>query len=396
LLGVSGSIAAYKAVYLTRLLVKAGASVQVIITESAEDLVTPLTFSTLSRSKVHRQLSSDEQWDNHVALGLWADLFIVAPATANTISKFATGSCTDMLSAVYLSARCPIMIAPAMDEDMWRHAATQRNVHTLASDGVQFLPVNTGELASGLVGPGRMAEPDEILTQVEIFFKKKSRLTPLTALVTAGPTYEDIDPVRYIGNRSSGKMGIALAKALSSRGVDVHLIIGPTRDAIRENDRIKIYRVRSAEEMAEQSIAIWPSCQVAVLAAAVADYRPAGRLDQKLKKSGDMTLRLVRTPDIAVALAKAKTNHQITVGFALETENELENAAAKLHRKKFDFIVLNSPNDRGAGFEYDTNKVSFVYADGSHRDLPLKQKTEVANDIVEEIEQILAEKKQIT
>lgn len=395
LLGVSGSIAAYKAVYLTRLLVKAGVQVQVIITRSAEDFVTPLTFSTLARSKVYQDLSDESGWNNHVELGLWADLFLIAPATANSIAKFANGTCTDMLSAVYLSARCPVMVAPAMDEDMWKHQATQRNIRQLTDDGVHIVPVNTGELASGLVGPGRMAEPEEILVHLESFFKKKSDWESITALVTAGPTFEDIDPVRFIGNRSSGKMGIAVAEAIAGRGASVHLIIGPGDQTLPSNKNIISHRVRSSEEMATAAGNLWPSCQLAVLAAAVADYRPAVVADQKIKKDGNKTLQLVRTRDIAMELSEVKQEKQLTVGFALESENAMENAKSKLSRKKFDFIVLNSLEDRGAGFQGNTNKVTFLFPDGGKTEFELKRKTEVAEDIVVEVDRILKRKKLI-
>lgn len=395
LLGVSGSIAAYKAVYLTRLLVKAGAKVQVVITRSAEDFVTPLTFSTLARSKVHKDLSDETGWNNHVELGLWADLFLIAPATANSISKFANGTCADMLSAVYLSARCPVMVAPAMDEDMWKHQATQRNIKQLTDDGVHIVPVNIGELASGLVGPGRMAEPEEILIHLEYFFKKKSNWSAITALVTAGPTFEDIDPVRFIGNRSSGKMGIAVAEAIAGRGATVHLIIGPTEQRIPSDKNIISHRVRSSEEMATEAGNLWPSCQLAVLAAAVADYRPAVVADQKIKKDGNKALQLVRTRDIALELSETKQEMQVTVGFALESENAMDNAKSKLSRKGFDFIVLNSLGDKGAGFQGDTNKVTFLFPDAGKTEFELKRKTEVAEDIVVEVEKILKRKKMI-
>ncbi len=392
LLGVSGSIAAYKAVYLTRLLVKAGAQVQVVITKSAEDFVTPLTFSTLSKSTVYKDLSDETGWNNHVELGLWADLFLIAPATANSIAKFANGTCADMLSAVYLSARCPVMVAPAMDEDMWKHQATRRNIKQLTDDGVQIVPVNTGELASGLVGPGRMAEPEEILIHLESFFKKKSDWRSITALVTAGPTFEDIDPVRFIGNRSSGKMGIAVAEAIAGRGATVHLIIGPTEQRIPSHKNIMAHQVRSSEEMATEAGHLWPSCQLAVLAAAVADYRPAVVADQKIKKDGNTALQLVRTRDIAMELSETKQETQVTVGFALESENAVVNAKSKLSRKRFDFIVLNSLEDRGAGFQGDTNKVTFLFPEAGKTEFELKRKTEVAEDIVVELEKILKRK----
>jgi len=386
IVAVCGSIAAYKSVILVRSLIKDGAEVKVIMTSEATHFVGALTFSTLSRHDVYSDISSEEGWNNHVELGLWADLIVVAPATANTLAKMAQGLCDNILLAVYLSARCPIWIAPAMDVDMWHHPATQRNVASLGEDGVHLIPVGDGELASGLVGEGRMAEPHEIMEEITGFFKKKSELTGTQFLVTAGPTYEDLDPVRYIGNRSSGKMGIAIAKELADRGARVDLVIGPTHQQIDAHPSLNVHHVRSAREMAEAAIKLWPDCAGAVFAAAVADYRPAKISTDKIKKKeGDLVIELERTVDIAKALAKQKTSSQLTIGFALETQDLEQNAQSKLARKNFDMIVLNSPNDAGAGFQHDTNKVTFYWAEGKTRALPLLAKTEVASEIVDEV-----------
>jgi phosphopantothenoylcysteine decarboxylase/phosphopantothenate--cysteine ligase len=395
LLGVTGSIAAYKSAMLVRALIKEGAEVRVVMTKSATDFITPLTLSTLSKNAVQIDFFSEGGWNNHVELGLWADLLLVAPCTAQTMAKFALGLCEDMLSACYLSARCPVWIAPAMDVDMWKHSATRRNLDQLQKDGVQIIPVDRGELASGLVGEGRMAEPESITNRVIGLFQKKKQLHNLRALVTAGPTYEDIDPVRYIGNRSTGKMGIATAMALVQRGIQVDLILGPSTIAVQETKQCIVHRVRSAAEMATVAFSIWPSCQIAVLAAAVADYTPAVKSEQKLKKkAGPMHIELSRTTDIAARLGTEKTSKQISVGFALETNSAQQNALRKLASKNFDFIVLNSLKDAGAGFQYDTNKVTFLFSTQS-MDFPLKQKTEIAEDIVDQIEKIALNKKLI-
>jgi phosphopantothenoylcysteine decarboxylase/phosphopantothenate--cysteine ligase len=383
LLGISGSIAAYKAAQLTRLFVKAGAEVKIIMTPAATTFITPLTLSTLSKNPVWTEVSSEGGWNNHVDLGLWADVMIIAPATATTLSKLAHGLCDNMLVAVYLSARCPVFFAPAMDVDMWHHPSTQKNVQTLQSYGNRMIPVGVGELASGLTGEGRMAEPESIVELIDEHFNE-GPLRGKRILVTAGPTIEALDPVRFLGNRSSGKMGIAVAEAAAKAGALVELILGPTH--LRpQHPNIQLHRVESAEEMHREALACFPDCQAAVLAAAVADYRPKERSAHKIKKSGDqLHLELVRTPDIAASLGQQKTQ-QIIVGFAMETQNEKENALRKLTAKNMDFIVLNSLREEGAGFQHDTNKVRFIFKDQSEKNFELKLKSEVAEDIIQEL-----------
>ncbi len=386
LLGICGSIAAYKSALLCRGLVKVGAQVKVIMTESGTDFISPLTMATLSRHPVQTALAEDEEWTNHVELGLWADLYVVAPVTAHTLAKMANGMCDNMVTACYLSARCQTMIAPAMDIDMWLHPTTQRNVEMVVADGGEMIPVEEGPLASGLEGPGRMAEPAHIISAIEAHFKKKSDLAGVRAIVTAGPTYEDIDPVRFIGNRSSGKMGVAIVQALIDRGAEVDLVIGPTALLLPQHQRLRCHMVRSAAEMAECALKIWKKVDLAVLAAAVADYRPKHLASKKIKKADHMTkLDLERTEDIALSFAQVKKPHQITVGFALESEDGEEHARRKLAKKSFDLIVLNSLQDKGAGFQHDTNKVTFLTPDGEKVVFPLKSKTEVGEDIVDQI-----------
>lgn len=385
LLGISGSIAAYKAAFLTRLLVKQGAEVQVLMTKSSEAFVAPLTLSTLSKRPVFTEVVSESSWNNHVELGLWADVFVIAPATANTLAKLANGLCDNILSAVYLSARCPVLVAPAMDVDMWRHPATQGNIKKLQEHGVQIIPVGYGELASGLVGEGRMAEPEEIVAFLNSHFPAAKTLAGKKALVTAGPTFEALDPVRFLGNHSTGKMGIALAEALAQQGAAVTLVLGPT-DLRPSNPSIRVIPVQSAQEMYQACAAEFPDTDIAVLAAAVADYRPKAVSETKIKKKeGDMSLELVKTVDIAAALGKVKRPDQVLVGFALETNDERTHAQQKLEKKNFDFIVLNSMRDAGAGFGHDTNKITILRRDGSATDFPLKSKAEVARDIIAEI-----------
>jgi phosphopantothenoylcysteine decarboxylase/phosphopantothenate--cysteine ligase len=389
-LGISGSIAAYKAAHLTRLWVKQGAEVQVLMTESAAGFIAPLTLSTLSKRPVFSDVSSESGWNNHVELGLWADALVVAPASANTLAKLANGLCDNILSAVYLSARCPVFVAPAMDVDMWHHPATQDNIRRLKAHGVQVIPVGHGELASGLVGDGRMAEPEEIVDFVEKALAGRNlttfkKLSNLRALVTAGPTFEPLDPVRFISNHSSGKMGIALAETLAEQGAEVTLVLGPT-DLKPENRAIQVVPVMSAQEMYEVCARFFPNTDIAILAAAVADYRPKFFSETKIKKKeGEMMLELEKTIDIAATLGKNKRKGQVFVGFALETNDELQNAQLKLEKKNFDFIVLNSMRDAGAGFGHDTNKISILHRDGTKKDFPLKTKTEAAQDIVAEI-----------
>lgn len=384
LLGVSGSIAAYKGAMLTRLLVKEGAEVKIIMTEAALDFVTPLTFSTLSKNPVYTKFQKDEsgEWNNHVELGMWADAMVIAPATANTIAKMAIGLCDNLLLATYLSARCPVFFAPAMDLDMMKHPATQENLSRLQKFGVKLLEPGFGELASGLIGLGRMAEPEEIVHQLTIHFATTGSLKGKRALVTAGPTHEAIDPVRFIGNNSSGKMGFAIAEALAARGAKVDLVSGPTHLVTHHPD-VQTTRVTSAEEMYNACASIFPKADITVLSAAVADFRPTVRADQKIKKGeGGLTIELTKTYDIASELGKIKKPGQVIVGFALETDNERANAQKKLASKNFDFIVLNSLKDDGAGFGHDTNKVTIIGKNDVSKEFILKSKKEVASDIV--------------
>jgi len=387
ILGVSGSIAAYKSAILIRLLVKEGAEVKVVMTPASHDFVTPLTLSTLSKNPVLTNFVKDDSglWNNHVELGLWADAMLVAPASANTISKMANGLCDNLLTAVYLSARCPVLFAPAMDLDMLQHSSTIANIQTLTGFGNHHIKSSYGELASGLVGNGRMAEPEEILTYLSDYFATTTKLKGKKALVTAGPTYEAIDPVRFIGNNSSGKMGFAIAESLANSGADVHLISGPTSQSI-EHPKIHLEKVVSAEEMYKACKLQFPSSDITVLSAAVADYKPLQVADQKIKKGeGNMVLELTKTHDIALELGKLKKNGQLIVGFALETENEKANAVKKIDAKNFDLIVLNSLNDAGAGFGHDTNKISIIDRKNEIKEFNLKTKKEVARDIVKAI-----------
>lgn len=386
IVGITGGIAAYKTLSLIRLLVRSGAEVKVIMTPEATDFITPLSASTLSKNPVILQMVGGEhreEWNNHVHLGLWADLIVIAPATANTIFKMAHGHCDNMLIATYLSARCPILIAPAMDLDMWEHPSTKRNLDLLTQDGVRIIPAEHGELASGLVGPGRMPEPETILYHIESTATSKSPvIEQLHVLVTAGPTYESLDPVRYIGNWSSGKMGIAIAEQFYLKGARVTLVQGPGSLRSRFSE-IETIRVRSADEMYDACQKIWNRCQVGVFAAAVADYKPADYSDQKMaKKDDDLVIRLERTPDIAARLGQQKKDRQMMVGFAMETQNEINNAQRKLDKKNLDLIVLNSLLDEGSGFGTDTNKVTFITRTSPPDVKPLKSKTEVALDIV--------------
>jgi phosphopantothenoylcysteine decarboxylase/phosphopantothenate--cysteine ligase len=387
LLGVTGSIAAYKSAVLTRLLVKAGATVKVVITSSAADFITPLTLSTLSKNPVLTDFVKDEtgQWNNHVDLGLWADVMIIAPASANTVAKMANGLCDNLLLAVYLSARCPVYFAPAMDLDMLQHPATKANFQKLKSFGNILIDAGYGELASGLTGNGRMAEPEEIVSVLEKHFAAEKVLQGKKVLVTAGPTYEAIDPVRFIGNHSSGKMGFSLAEELADQGASVSLVTGPTQQHIN-HPQVNVIHVTSAEEMYTSCASLFPTTDITVLAAAVADYRPVEVADQKIKKKDtNLTIELTKTQDIAASLGKMKHNGQVIVGFALETENEQTNALAKLEKKNFDLIVLNSLNDKGAGFGHDTNKITIMDRSQNVRSFELKNKKEVARDIVKAI-----------
>lgn len=385
LLGISGSIAAYKAAFLTRLLIKSGAEVQILMTEAATQFITPLTLSTLSKRPVHTQVSSEESWNNHVELGLWADAMIIAPTTATTLAKLANGIADNVIVATYLSARCPVFFAPAMDLDMWLHPSTVGNVQKLQSYGNQLIDVTHGELASGLIGNGRMAEPEFIVKTLKKYFSQKEDLAGKKALITAGPTYEPIDPVRFIGNRSSGKMGVALAKELVERGAEVKLILGPSSLNI-QHPNIETIRVTNAQSMYEAAQSHFEKSDISILAAAVADYRPINVADKKIKKKDKtLTIELEKTTDIAATLGKQKRDNQLLIGFALETDNEIENAKGKLKRKNFDFIVLNSLQDKGAGFAVDTNKITILRKDNKMKDFKLKSKTKVAIDIVDEI-----------
>ncbi len=385
-LGVSGSIAAYKSAVLTRLLIKEGTEVKVVMTPSAHDFITPLTLSTLSRNPVLTHFVKDEsgRWNNHVELGLWADAVVIAPASANTISKMAHGVCDNLLLAIYLSSRSPVFFAPAMDLDMLKHPSTQSNISNLMGWGNQLITPGFGELASGLIGNGRMAEPEEIIQFLNQFFSDQ-KLKGKKALVTAGPTHEAIDPVRFIGNNSSGKMGFAVAEALAREGAYVKLVSGPTSQ-LTTHPHVEVKKVISAQEMYDVCRDIFPVSDITVLSAAVADYRPLARADQKIKKiESSLVIELVKTPDIAAELGKLKKNGQIMVGFALETENEFANAEKKIASKNFDLIVLNSLNDTGAGFGADTNKVSIIDRENRVKKYTLKSKQEVASDIVNAI-----------
>jgi len=388
LLGVTAGIAAYKTAFLVRLLIKAGAQVKVIMTPAAKEFVTPLTLSTLSKNEVISSFTKEEddndQWNNHVELGLWADLMLIAPATANTLSKMAQGHSDNFLLATYLSARCPVYFAPAMDLDMYKHPSTLQNFESLRSFGDIMIPAASGELASGLSGEGRMAEPEDIVQFIEDQLAENLPLRNKKVLITAGPTYEAIDPVRFIGNHSSGKMGFELAAAAHAAGAEVTLISGPTH-LEKPAEGIKLVRVQSAVEMFEAATASFPEVDVAIASAAVSDYRPKISATQKIKKSAEtMELQLVKNPDILASLGESK-QHQILIGFALETENEEENALGKLRRKNLDFIVLNSLNDAGAGFKAETNKVKLLFKDEKVKAFSLKSKKEVAQDILNEI-----------
>lgn len=388
LLGITGSIAAYKSAFLIRLLIKNGAEVQVVLSPYALEFVTPLTLSTLSKKPVLFEFSEKKtgEWHSHVKLGEWADIFVIAPATANTMAKCANGIADNLLTTTYLSAKCPVVFAPAMDLDMFRHTTTQQNITILKQNGNIVLETNSGELASGLEGSGRMKEPEEILDFLKEFFQKKKSLTNKTFLVTAGPTYEKIDPVRYIGNFSSGKMGFAIAEEIANRGGKVFLIAGPVT-LKPQHPNIHLFPVTTANEMFEIAMEKFPECNGAVMAAAVSDYRVKNAANTKIKRENkNLTLELVPNKDIAEALGKIKNSKQILCGFALETDNEYENALKKLKKKKLDFIVLNSLNEKGSGFQYDTNKITILDAHNNIKKYQLKTKVAVAKDIVDYIE----------
>lgn len=388
ILGVTGSIAAYKAATLTRLLVKEGASVKVVMTPLAKEFITPLTMATLSKSPIMVDFYNPENgdWNSHVDLGLWADLYLIAPASANTIGKMAGGIADNLLLTTYLSAKCPVMVAPAMDLDMYQHPATQRNLQILQSFGNIIIEPESGELASGLIGKGRMAEPEQIVTFITDYFAKRTDFKGKRVLVTAGPTYEKIDPVRFIGNYSSGKMGLAIAEELAGRGAEVILVCGPVNLKTR-HPSIHRVDVESAAQMYEVASREFETCDIAVLSAAVADFTPKEKADRKIKRGKeDLVLELLPTRDIAAELGHVKKASQMLVGFALETNDEENNAFSKMQRKNLDMIVLNSLNDKGAGFGGDTNKVTIMDRTGGKTIYELKTKTEVARDIVNEIE----------
>ncbi|MBK8641593.1 MAG: bifunctional phosphopantothenoylcysteine decarboxylase/phosphopantothenate--cysteine ligase CoaBC [Saprospiraceae bacterium] len=386
ILGVTGSISAYKSLILLRLLTKAGAEVRIVMTDSAMDFVGPLSFSTLSGHQVFSKLTDGQDWQNHVHLGLWADLFLVAPVSAQSMAKFSIGMVDNLLTAVYLSAKCPVMIAPAMDLDMWIHPSTQYNLEVLKNRGVMIIPVEDGSLASGLSGLGRLAEPDKIMEHVLSFFVDSALFKNKKILITAGPTYESIDPVRFIGNYSSGKMGIRLAEVAASMGAEVTIVLGPTHLKPNADNRISLHNVVSAEEMLRVVESKLAQFDYFILAAAVADYRPESPSLEKIKKSEEiLNLKLIKNPDIAAFIGKNKQSHQKLIGFALETQNIIGNAQAKLNKKSMDMIVINSPKDEGAGFGFDTNKIKILKKSGELISFELKSKEEVARDILEEV-----------
>ena len=394
LLGITGSIAAYKAALLVRLLVKKGALVRVVMTADATHFITPLTLATLSRNPVLTEFVNDQTgaWNNHVELGLWADLMLIAPASANTLAKCANGHCDNLLTTVYLSARCPVFFAPAMDLDMYQHPATRHNLNCLRSFGNQLISAEHGELASGLVGEGRLAEPEHIVSALHHHFSGSQPLRGRQVLLTAGPTNEALDPVRFISNHSTGKMGYAIAEAAAARGARVTLVSGPAALSVH-HPAIMLIKVQSAQEMYEAAAQYFPLADVTILAAAVADYRPTVKANKKIKKTEDhFSLEMVRTVDIAATLGRQKTEQQLLVGFALETDNEWNNALGKLQRKNLDLIVLNSLNDVGAGFGHDTNRITVIDRNQQSQAFPLKSKKETADDIIQLIIDKLYEK----
>ena len=386
-IGVCGSIAAYKSAVLIRLLVKAGAEVQVIMTDSAKTFITPLTLSTLSTRPALSEFKKDDTglWNNHVELGLWADIVLIAPATANTMAKMASGITDNLLNAVYLSARCPVVFAPAMDLDMYQHPSIKQAMQQLSDYGNLFIDAEYGELASGLVGAGRMAEPEHIIDYLDNFFAEKGKLKDKKMLITAGPTYEPIDPVRYIGNHSSGKMGLEIGLQAKNEGAEVIMVLGPHSLPKQSLEGMKVIDITTAEEMYQACDKHFDTQDIVVMAAAVADYTPSNPASQKIKKADDIfNLSMTKTKDIAQSLG-AKKKAQLLIGFALETENELKNAQSKLQKKNLDFIVLNSLKEEGAGFKHDTNKITIIDSDNNIKEFELKSKTAVAKDIINEI-----------
>lgn len=387
IVGITGGIAAYKAAILIRGLVKQGAQVKVIMTPMAKEFITPLTLATLSKNPILVDFYNPENgdWNSHVDLGLWADLYIIAPASANTMAKMAHGIADNLLLTTYLSAKCPVFVCPAMDLDMYKHQATQNNLDILRGYGVKAIEPASGELASGLIGKGRMEEPEIIVEHIQQFFTQSKRFVGKKVLITAGPTHEKIDAVRFIGNHSSGKMGYAIAGEFAAQGAEVTIISGPVSLSTQSPD-IKIQSVTTAAQMHDAAINAFPGCDIAIMAAAVADYTPENPSEQKIKRKGnDVTIKLKPTKDIAAEIGKRKTEKQITVGFALETHNEMANAEKKLHSKNLDFIVLNSLQNKGAGFGHDTNKISIIQSNNKTVNYELKSKKEVAKDIVEKI-----------
>lgn len=388
LLGITAGIAAYKSASLVRLFIKAGANVKVVMTPASKDFITPLTLSTLSKNPVYSSFvdedDDNEVWNNHVELGLWADYFVIAPATANTMAKMANGVCDNILLATYLSAKCPVYFAPAMDLDMYKHESTKTSFEKLTAYGNKMIPAGTGELASGLVGEGRMAEPEDIVSFIEKDVLSQLPLHGKKVLITAGPTYEALDPVRFIGNHSSGKMGFEIAKAGANLGAEVILVSGPTHQTITHS-LVSVKPVVSAEDMYNEVHKHFETSDIAILSAAVADYRPKNVADQKIKKKdATFTIELEKTKDILKSLGEIK-NNQYLVGFALETNNELEHAKGKLKSKNLDLIVLNSLQDKGAGFGVSTNKVTFITSSNDIIENPLKSKAEVAKDLMQQI-----------
>ncbi|MDD4644588.1 MAG: bifunctional phosphopantothenoylcysteine decarboxylase/phosphopantothenate--cysteine ligase CoaBC [Bacteroidales bacterium] len=387
ILGITGSIAAYKAAFLTRLLKREGAQIKIILTPYGKEFITPVTLATLSGNTVLTDFfhHDDGAWNSHVDLGIWADIMLIAPATANTIAKMAGGIADNLLLTTYLSAKCPVVVAPAMDLDMFRHPATLKNLETLKSFGNLIIEPTTGELASGLEGKGRMEEPEKIVAWLEDYFKKKSRFNGKRVLITAGPTYEKIDPVRFIGNHSSGKMGYALAKTFADEGACVDLVSGPVNLNFTHKN-VTIHPVVSAGEMDQQASALFPSADIVVFAAAVADYRPVRQENSKIKRTGEnLTITLTPNTDIAAKLGGQRKCGQILIGFALESDNALANASKKLAAKNLDFIVLNQLNDPGSGFDVDTNRIIIIGKDNNQKKFELKSKQDVATDIADEI-----------
>ncbi len=391
ILGITGSIAAYKAAILVRSLVKEGADVKVIMTPLAKEFISPLTLATLCKNPILVDFFNPENgdWNSHVDLGLWADLYLIAPASANTMGKMAHGIADNLLLTTYLSAKCPVMIAPAMDLDMYQHPATLKNIEILKSYGNTIVEATSGELASGLIGKGRMEEPEVITEKIKLFFAQqegeKKKLSNKKILITAGPTYEQIDPVRFIGNNSTGKMGFAIAEELAERGAIVDMVCGPTAEKASHKNII-VHNVVSANDMLHKSLELFDSSDVSIMAAAVADFTPVNKDQQKVKRGKEnLTIELKPTADIAKTLGQSKRDNQIMVGFALETQNEEFNAKDKLTRKNLDFIVLNSLNDKGAGFGYDTNKITIIDNQNNIQKFELKTKREVAGDIADKI-----------